>query len=131
MIGKIFKTIGKNFQTFLVTWVVILIANQLFIFGACFAPYCLIAGLPHTGVIAALVTFFMNDADDTSLSKTTDSYSLIEDESIADDFEETKEPFCPKCGSKMVLRTARRGKYSGKNFWGCSKYPECNGILNV
>ena len=59
MIGKIFKSVFNNFQTFLVTWVVILIVNQLFIFGACFAPYCLIAGLPHTGVIAAIVTYFM------------------------------------------------------------------------
>ncbi len=138
MIGKIFKTIGKNFQTFLVTWVVILIANQLFIFGACFAPYCLIAGLPHTGVIAALVTFFMNEANEetnTSSSASTNerytAYKAIEDDDIDDEFEEAQEPFCPKCGSKMVLRTARKGKYSGKNFWGCSKYPECNGILNV
>ena len=134
MIGKIFKTITKNFQTFLVTWVVILIANQLFIFGACFAPYCLIAGLPHTGVIAALVTYFMNEENSTSSNKTTKNYTQyekIEDDGIADDFEEAQEPFCPKCGSRMVLRTARRGRYAGKNFWGCSKYPNCNGILNV
>jgi len=134
MIGKIFKTIAKNFQTFLVTWVVILIANQLFIFGACFAPYCLIAGLPHTGVIAALVTYFMNEENSTSSNKTTENYTQyeeIKDDDIDDNFEEAQEPFCPKCGSKMIIRTARKGKYSGKNFWGCSKYPNCNGILNV
>jgi len=134
MIVKIFKTLAKNFQTFLVTWVIILIANQLFIFGACFAPYCLIAGLPHTGVIAALVTYFMNEENSTSSNKTTKNYTQyekIEDDGIADDFEEAQEPFCPKCGSRMVLRTARRGRYSGKNFWGCSKYPQCNGILNI
>ena len=134
MIGKIFKTIAKNFQTFLVTWVVILIANQLFIFGACFAPYCLIAGLPHTGVIAVLVIYFMNEENSTSSNKTTENYTQyeeIKDDDIDDNFEEAQEPFCPKCGSKMVLRTARKGKYSGKNFWGCSKYPNCNGILNI
>ena len=137
MIGKIFKSIFSNFQTFLVTWVVILIANQLFIFGACFAPYCLIAGLPHTGVIAALVTYFMNEANEentTTSTKSTENYTKyeqIEDDDIEDDFEEAKEPFCPKCGSKMVLRTARKGKFAGKNFWGCSKYPNCNGILNI
>jgi len=59
VIGKIFKSVFSNFQTFLVTWVVILILNQLFIFGGCFAPYCLIAALPHTGVIAAFVTYFI------------------------------------------------------------------------
>jgi len=121
-----------------VAWVVILIANQLFIFGACFAPYCLIAGLPHTGIIAAVVTYFMNKSNEEdivvpTISRTENytSYEKIEDFDINDDFEETKEPFCPKCGSEMVLRTARKGKYAGKNFWGCSKYPNCNGILNT
>lgn len=36
--------------------------------------------------------------------------------------------YCPKCGSKMVLRTARKGKYAGQEFWGCSKYPNCNAV---
>ncbi len=36
---------------------------------------------------------------------------------------------CPKCGSKMVLRTAKKGKYAGKKFWGCSGFPECKSIL--
>ncbi len=29
---------------------------------------------------------------------------------------------CPKCGSEMVLRTARS---TGKQFWGCSRFPTC------
>ncbi len=61
MIVKTFKNIFNKFQQFLLTWVVILIANQLFIFGACFEPYCLIAALPYTGIIAALVLYFMNE----------------------------------------------------------------------
>jgi len=38
-------------------------------------------------------------------------------------------PECPKCGAKMVLRTAKRGKNAGNKFWGCSKYfaTKCNG----
>ena len=31
---------------------------------------------------------------------------------------------CPKCSSKMVLRRSKSGR-----FWGCEKYPECDGIL--
>ena len=42
---------------------------------------------------------------------------------------ETSSPRCPKCGSEMVLRTAKRGDNQGGKFWGCSKYPECRGIL--
>lgn len=34
---------------------------------------------------------------------------------------------CPRCGSPMVLRTARRGKNSGGQFYGCSTYPRCVG----
>lgn len=32
---------------------------------------------------------------------------------------------CPKCGSSMILRTAKRGAHAGNSFWGCSGYPEC------
>lgn len=36
-------------------------------------------------------------------------------------------PTCPKCGAPMVIR---RSKF-GKLFYGCSKYPKCNGIVNI
>jgi restriction system protein len=38
---------------------------------------------------------------------------------------------CPKCGSKMVLRTARRGANAGNSFWGCSSYPACKGTRDA
>ena len=34
---------------------------------------------------------------------------------------------CPRCGSKMVRRLARRGSNAGNHFWGCSRYPSCKG----
>lgn len=37
-------------------------------------------------------------------------------------------PSCPKCGSPMVWRTAKRGENAGASFWGCSQYPECRGV---
>jgi hypothetical protein len=40
------------------------------------------------------------------------------------------EPACPTCGAPMVLRTARKGPNAGGQFWGCSKYPQCRGILD-
>ena len=40
-------------------------------------------------------------------------------------------PACPQCDEPMVLRTARRGKNAGNQFWGCSAYPQCKGILPV
>lgn len=38
-------------------------------------------------------------------------------------------PACPKCGSPMVLRTARRGPSAGSAFWGCPNYPRCRGVV--
>lgn len=39
--------------------------------------------------------------------------------------------FCPKCESELVLRTARKGRGAGGQFWGCSAYPRCRFILRV
>ncbi len=38
---------------------------------------------------------------------------------------------CPKCGSIMILRTAKRGANAGNKFWGCSAYPKCRVVQNV
>jgi four helix bundle suffix protein len=40
-------------------------------------------------------------------------------------------PACPLCGSPTVLRTAKSGKNAGKQFWGCSAYPECRGVVKL
>jgi restriction system protein len=40
-------------------------------------------------------------------------------------------PTCPKCGSSMVKRTARRGRAPGQSFWGCETYPRCRGTISV
>lgn len=41
------------------------------------------------------------------------------------------EPTCPKCGSAMVLRVAKQGANKGGQFWGCSRYPHCKGIVKA
>jgi very-short-patch-repair endonuclease len=38
---------------------------------------------------------------------------------------------CPKCGSPMQLRTAKRGKHAGQQFYGCSNYPQCKTTVPV
>ncbi len=49
----------QNIQSFFTTWLVILILNQIFIFHGCFSPHCLLAALPHTGIIAYLINIFI------------------------------------------------------------------------
>jgi len=38
---------------------------------------------------------------------------------------------CPRCGSPMVLREIKKGENAGKQFWGCSKFPRCKGIVEI
>ena len=40
-------------------------------------------------------------------------------------------PTCPKCGSPMIKRVAKKGINSGKEFWSCSNYPTCNGTRRI
>ena len=40
-------------------------------------------------------------------------------------------PTCPRCGKPMLKRVAKKGINSGKEFWSCSGYPDCNGTRNI
>ena len=40
-------------------------------------------------------------------------------------------PVCPLCGKPMIKRVAKKGVNSGKEFWSCSGYPECNGTRRI
>jgi len=35
---------------------------------------------------------------------------------------------CPKCHSEMQKKIARKGRFKGKTFWGCIRYPRCYGL---
>lgn len=49
----------KNYlATFFTIWAIVLILNQAFIFGGCFRFHCLLAALPHTGIISAFIAYF-------------------------------------------------------------------------
>jgi ssDNA-binding Zn-finger/Zn-ribbon topoisomerase 1 len=37
----------------------------------------------------------------------------------------------PRCENEMVLRTAKKGKEAGSQFWGCSTYPGCRYTLRL
>ena len=47
------------------------------------------------------------------------------------EFESEGSPKCPKCGKSMRKVVARKGRYIGKFFWGCSDYPNCNGTKDI
>ncbi len=45
--------------------------------------------------------------------------------------ESIKNQECPKCGSSMLIRETRKEQNIGKKFWGCSRFPQCRGIVNI
>ncbi|WP_420623287.1 topoisomerase DNA-binding C4 zinc finger domain-containing protein [Candidatus Poriferisodalis sp.] len=47
------------------------------------------------------------------------------------DNEAATESPCPKCGSVMVRRVAKRGDNAGNEFWGCSTFPKCRSIVQI
>ena len=36
-------------------------------------------------------------------------------------------PQCPKCGTPMTKRLAKKGRNAGNTFWSCPHWPECDG----
>lgn len=40
-------------------------------------------------------------------------------------------PVCPECGAPMLRRMQKRGQNQGREFWGCSNYPQCTGIRGI
>ena len=40
-------------------------------------------------------------------------------------------PTCPICGSPTKLQTAKKGRFAGQQFYGCIRYPQCKGLINI
>lgn len=40
-------------------------------------------------------------------------------------------PRCQRCGSPLVVRTVKEGYNAGKQFYGCSQYPQCKYTQNL
>ncbi|MEC7929174.1 MAG: RecQ family ATP-dependent DNA helicase [Pseudomonadota bacterium] len=40
-------------------------------------------------------------------------------------------PKCPECGANMKLQIAKKGRYKGQHFWGCSDFPNCRKIVTI
>ncbi len=40
-------------------------------------------------------------------------------------------PSCPKCAAPMARRQGQGGSHAGKEFWGCSAFPDCMVLLPI
>ena len=140
--GGIDLILSKNGRTFLVqckqwrSWKIgVKIVREM---------YGLMAANHASGAIIITSGIFTQEAKSFAAGKPID---LIEGSQLANmitsvqrkpvqdpqpkDAERSSAPVCPMCGAEMVLRTATRGKYAGEKFWGCSKFPNCKGLLPV
>ncbi|WP_119157728.1 restriction endonuclease [Caldimonas tepidiphila] len=70
--------------------------------------------------------------DGTALKKMIESARLVVAAKVGEEpraaAAPVAEPACPRCGSAMVIRVAKKGANAGKAFWGCSAYPQCRGM---
>jgi ssDNA-binding Zn-finger/Zn-ribbon topoisomerase 1 len=66
---------------------------------------------------------------------TPEEEKIVEEKTIenAEEHEKTiaEEKICPRCGNKLVLRTAKKGENVGNQFYGCSNFPTCRYIENL
>lgn len=58
-------------------------------------------------------------------------YKKEEKKQEASEQAEQQEKTCPRCGSALVLRTAKKGENAGNQFYGCSNFPKCRYIQNL
>ncbi len=43
----------------------------------------------------------------------------------------SENPICPDCGKLMCRRKAKTGANAGKEFWGCTGYPDCTCVRPI
>ncbi|MCD8492774.1 MAG: topoisomerase DNA-binding C4 zinc finger domain-containing protein, partial [Geovibrio sp.] len=89
------------------------------------------SAMPHTFVIALIISLYCLKS---MIKETRNDYNANKNKQLGAvqiDIDKKLSIMCPLCNTKMILRTARHGKYKGKSFWGCRNYPECHGIVNI
>ncbi len=59
------------------------------------------------------------------------SHERSESQKTAPCFSESDGPLCPKCSLPMIRRCAKSGANAGQEFWGCSAFPKCRGIIPI
>lgn len=57
-----------------------------------------------------------------------DLLSLVYDVQMKPQIEPEKQISCPRCGSELVERQAKRGNKAGNIFLGCASFPTCRYI---
>lgn len=81
--------------------------------------------------IASLEQAFIDEGGYSEQLATARLQKRKQDQSNPTDQTDLSPPKCPSCGALMALRTAKSGKNTGSQFWGCTSYPSCKGTQPV
>lgn len=57
--------------------------------------------------------------------------NIEERQTVRNYYRETGMLKCPRCGGNLVIRTVKKGTNTGKQFYGCSRYPGCKYTQNI
>ena len=74
------------------------------------------------------------DASEVSNIEVTSVEERRTEETITEKITQPELPedmICPRCGNKLVLRTAKKGENAGNQFYGCSSFPKCRFVKNL
>lgn len=95
--------------------------------------YGVVAAESSSGGIVITSGSFTQEAENFAKGKPLELYDGSELFTLISDVQKSPkvssntagDNICPLCGAEMVLRTATKGQYTGKKFWGCSAFPKC------
>lgn len=69
----------------------------------------------------------LSEAKDQDATNKGNGYS----EDNSPEIKAVQSMICPWCGKELVLRTAKQGVHAGRQFYGCSGFPNCRYLRNM
>lgn len=91
----------------------------------CLVVLCLKINSMLTGMLAAQLSDFKQQGG------FTENMTVERIEAKKSQASMSGNPVCPKCGKPMLKRMQKKGQMQGREFWGCSDYPKCNGVRRI
>ena len=74
---------------------------------------------------------FLQEVEEETESCSENEPQILHEEITEDTKEQTEQKTCPRCGAKLVLRTARKGNRAGQQFYGCAAFPKCRYVEQI
>lgn len=116
--GAYFLELRKRFSSFLESPDPVVAANSILL---AIDQTCRIL---HKQIVSVSEEFRKSGGFSERMSKAR--LEMRDDQGVSDGA-----PKCPECGRPMRKIFARKGSNAGKQFWGCSGWPECHGTISI